>query len=270
MDFLNEILVCPKTKKPLKVDWEKKVVSSNDENIRYLIKDNIIDFIPDVKDYITETYDSISPFYDRMLTGKSIPTRLYNMLVWGMDGGESPAEKLLNLFPDCAGKIIIDIPVGTGIFTVNLYKKINETSKIIAIDYSIEMLKKARKCYEEAGIHNIIYIRADVGNLPFVDDAADILLTMNGYHAFPEKERSLMEMARVVKSGGTVLSSFYVKGERSFTDFFINNVYRRSGSFTPPFYNLKDIREKWGHYFDFRHFGNIRSHALISGIKKNI
>ena len=37
--------------------------------------------------------------------------------------------------------------------------------------------------------------RGDIGALSLPDGSIDVLLTMNGYHAFPEKEKALREMA---------------------------------------------------------------------------
>jgi ubiquinone/menaquinone biosynthesis C-methylase UbiE/uncharacterized protein YbaR (Trm112 family) len=270
MKYLDNILICPKTKQPLKVDRENNVVTSYDKSISYPIVNNVIDFIPGVNDYITKIYDSVSPFYDKMLTGGSLPIRLLNKFVWGENGSNPPENKLLASFPDCTDKIIIDVPVGTGLFTLDHYKIIEKISTIIVVDYSMEMLMKARERYEANGIHNIQYIRGDVGNLPFLDNTADILLTMHGYQAFPEKEKALHEIVRIMKPGGTILGCFYIKNKRAISDFFVKYVYQRTGSYTPPYYNLEEIKEIWENYFEFKQYENIRSHVYFSGIKKKI
>jgi ubiquinone/menaquinone biosynthesis C-methylase UbiE len=91
----------------------------------------------------------------------------------------------------------------------------------------MEMLKKAKERYEKSGLFNLLYIRGDVAQLPIVSAAIDVLLTMNGYHAFPDKEKALKEITRVIKSNGCVLGCFYIKGKRRATDLVIKTIYKR-------------------------------------------
>ena len=132
------------------------------------------------------------------------------------------------------------------------------------------MLRKAKERYEKNGIQNIIYIHGDIGSLPLVEDSVDILLTMNGYHAFPEKEKALLETARVMKPGSAVLGCFYIKDKRRATDFVINHLYQRLGSFTPPFFSFNEIKEQWGKYFEFKQYHNVKSIVYFLEIRNNI
>jgi ubiquinone/menaquinone biosynthesis C-methylase UbiE len=45
-------------------------------------------------------------------------------------------------------------------------------------------------------------MQGDVGNLKFSNETFDIVLSMNGFHAFPDKEKAFSETARVIKKGG--------------------------------------------------------------------
>ncbi len=262
-----DCLVCPKTKQPLKADSENNFICSYDKKIKYPVKEGIIDLISEKKDNISESYDHVSSSYDKLLTSSTFLTRIYNRIVWGLYDSDY-VNQLMSLFPDSVNRIILDIPVGTGVFTAGLYKKAAESSRIIAIDYSMGMLRKAKERYESDGIKNVLYIRGDVGNLPFANNTADILMTMNGFHAFPEKEKALSEITRVVKPGGSLLGCFYIKNERAFTDFFINNIYKKLGSFTPPFYDFDEVKDKWSNYFEFKEFRNIKSILYFSGVKR--
>jgi ubiquinone/menaquinone biosynthesis C-methylase UbiE len=269
MNQISDLLMCPKTKQPLKLDLQKEIVVSADAKIKYPIIDGIIDFCSadNQKTYIAQSYDTVSPSYDKLLTGATFFARMYNKVVWGLRDKDY-ADDLLSLFPLANNRVILDVPVGTGVFTLELYQKIAKSNRIIVLDYSMGMLRKAKERYEKNGIDNILYIHGDIGGLPLPDGSVDVLLTMNGYHAFPEKEKALREMARVVKPGSEILGCFYIKDQRRLTDFVIGHVYQRLGSFTPPFYRFEEIQEQWGRYFEFSQCGNVKSIICFSGIRK--
>jgi ubiquinone/menaquinone biosynthesis C-methylase UbiE len=212
------MFICPKTKQPLRIDWQHHEATSAQGDVSYPIVDGILDFVGHDRHVVRESYDHVAGVYDQFLTSPTPLTKLYNALVWGLEDREY-VTPLLDGFPEpTGGECIIDIPVGTGAFTVDVYARLCRRATIIVMDYSVGMLQQAKTCYEARGIDNIIYACADVGNLPLVDGCGDVLLTMNGYHAFPEKTRALTELARILKPNGAVLGCFYVKHERWFTD----------------------------------------------------
>jgi ubiquinone/menaquinone biosynthesis C-methylase UbiE len=193
---ISDLFMCPRTGRPVRIDLQSGMAVTADEEIKYPILNGIIDFCSaDSRGTaIVESYDAVSDSYDKLLTSATFLTRLYNQIVWGLDDADY-VDDLLSLFPLAHNKVILDVPVGTGVFTLDLYKKIAKSSQIIVLDYSLGMLKKAKERYERNGIDNIVYVRGDIGRLPLPADSVDILLTMNGYHAFPEKEKALREMA---------------------------------------------------------------------------
>ncbi|MCW4024415.1 MAG: class I SAM-dependent methyltransferase [Candidatus Bathyarchaeota archaeon] len=243
----------------------KNAVTTIDEKIFYPIVNGIIDFVSDGQ-YVPDTYDSVSSYYDTGLTNSTFLTKLYNKVVWGIHDIEY-ANNVLSLFPKEGRRIILDVPVGTGVFTVDLYKELAKTSSIIALDYSMGMLKKAKERYEKSGLNDVLYIRGDVAQLPIMSEVVNVLLTMNGYHAFPDKDNALKEIARVVKPNGCVLGCFYIKGEKRITDFVVNTIYKRQGTFSPPFYSKREIKNLWGTFFDFQTFGNLNSILYFKGVK---
>jgi ubiquinone/menaquinone biosynthesis C-methylase UbiE len=67
---------------------------------------------------------------------------------------------------------------------------------------------------------------------------------MNGFHAFPDKEKAFGEITRVLKSNGLFIGCFYIKGVVKRTDWFIKNIFVKNGTFTPPFYRKDEMAEK--------------------------
>ena len=67
-------------------------------------------------------------------------------------------------------------------------------------------------------LQNVQFRQGDVGALPYEDSSFDIVLSLNGFHAFPDKEAAYRETFRVLKPGGTFCGCFYVAGECRRTD----------------------------------------------------
>ena len=130
-----------------------------------------------------------------------------------------------------SGKLL-EIPVGTGVLTMPLYRRLPK-AQITCVDYAPEMLERAQRQGKE--LSNVRFQQGDVGDLPFQDGSFDGVLSLNGFHAFPDKEAAWKEVFRVLKPGGTFCGCFYVQGKNRRTDWLIRQVYVKKGFFTPPF-----------------------------------
>ena len=184
-------------------------------------------------------------FYDGMMTYSTLAGKAICRIVWNMDGDKNLRylEKALSGIPeDFSGKLL-EVPVGTGVLTMPVYKDLPE-AEITCLDYSAAMMEAAQKRAENAGIKNITFVQGDVGALPFEDESFDIVLSVNGFHAFPDKEAAYRETYRVLKKGGTFCGCFYIQGGCSRTDWFIKKLYVPKGFFTPPFETEDSLWER--------------------------
>ena len=84
---------------------------------------------------------------------------------------------------------------------------------ITCLDYSPDMMGQAQEKADRLHLKNVTFQQGDVGSLPYEDDTFDIVLSLNGFHAFPDKETAYWEVFRVLRSGGTFCGCFYVNGE---------------------------------------------------------
>ena len=200
------------------------------------------------RDQIRSAYrvtGSRAGFYDGMMTCSTLSGKAICRIVWNMDREKnlSYIEKALSGVPeDFSGKLL-EVPVGTGLLTMPVYRTLPKAD-ITCLDYSPDMMNAARKRAEDLDIPNIRFQQGDVGALPFRDESFDIVLSLNGFHAFPDKEAAFTETFRVLKKGGIFCGCFYIQGACRRTDWFIRHLYVPKGYFTPPFETLESLRSR--------------------------
>jgi ubiquinone/menaquinone biosynthesis C-methylase UbiE len=152
-------------------------------------------------------------------------------------------EQALSGVPeDFSGKLL-EVPVGTGVLTMPLYKSLPEAD-VTCLDYSTDMMARAEKRAAAMAVGNVRFRQGDVGALPFADESFDIVLSLNGFHAFPDKEAAYRETRRVLRKGGIFCGCFYIAGEFARTDFFVKKMYVPKGFFTPPFETKESLESR--------------------------
>jgi ubiquinone/menaquinone biosynthesis C-methylase UbiE len=186
-------------------------------------------------------------FYDGMMTYSTPLGKAVCRLVWNMDGAKSAAylEKALAGIPDDFAGKLLEVPVGTGVLTMPVYATLPQAD-ITCLDQSPDMMVAAKRRAPDS----VRFVQGDVGQLPFGDDTFDIVLSMNGFHAFPDKEAAYRETLRVLKPGGIFCGCFYIQGQNRRTDWFIEKIYTPKGFFTPPFETLGSLRERLSRLYD--------------------
>lgn len=195
-------------------------------------------------DEIKNVYKTLgreATFYDGMITCSTLPGKTVCKLVWNMNKEKNDRylELAMDGIPqDFSGKLL-EVPVGTGVLTMPLYKTLPDAN-ITCLDYSPDMMEKAKR----RAPGNVKFVQGDVGKLPFEDDSFDIVLSLNGFHAFPDKEAAYRETFRVLKHGGIFCGCFYIKGENRRTDWFIEKLYTPKGFFTPPYETASSLKKR--------------------------
>lgn len=186
-----------------------------------------------------------STFYDGMVTCSTLSGKAVSKLVWNMDKAKSDHYLKLALsgIPRKFNGKMLEVPVGTGILTMPVYKTLPDAD-VTCLDYSPDMMEKAKRQAVKQGLENISFMQGDAGKLPFDDGSFDLVLSLNGFHAFPDKEAAYREVFRVLKPGGIFCGCFYVKGENTRTDWFIKKIYTPKGYFTPPYETAHSL-EMW-------------------------
>jgi len=102
------------------------------------------------------------------------------------------------------GKEVLDIGCGTGI--VAFVALDSGAAKVTCGDISDYMLKRGRENAIALG-HNLDQIQFrqfDAESLPYKDESFDIVITGMAFGLFPDQEKAVSEMFRVLKPGGLV------------------------------------------------------------------
>jgi SAM-dependent methyltransferase len=97
---------------------------------------------------------------------------------------------------------VADIGCGEGYLTIEASRW---ASKVIAVDRSPLVLKKARALATRRRVRNVIWKRGELERLPLRDASVDVALLSQALHHALDPARALAEAARIVVPGGRVL-----------------------------------------------------------------
>ena len=204
-------------------------------------------------------------FYDGMITCSTIPGKAVCKAVWNMGVEENTRYldlAMAGIPEDFSGKLL-EVPVGTGVLTMPVYKTL-PNADITCLDYSADMMKVAQHRAEKMGLSNVQFRQGDVGALPFEDGSFDLVVSLNGFHAFPDKEAAFQETFRVLKPGGTFCGCFYIAGQNKRTDWFIDHLYTPKGFFTPPFDTVTSLYKRLSKLYESVELQTVESMACFT------
>lgn len=204
----------------------------------------------------------LAPLYDGMMASSTPLGRLALRIFWGLSAAGYAAflRQAFAGVPENFSGRLLEVPVGTGIISLPRYERLRD-AEIICVDYSEKMLAAAIAKAAELKLRQVAFRRADVGALPFGAGTFDLVLSVNGFHAFPDKAAAFNETCRVLKAGGIFCGCMYVVGQNRRTDFFVKNFCERQGFFTPPYENISSLREKLNKIYRRVEITNVNSFA---------
>jgi len=118
-------------------------------------------------------------------------------------------DRMLDMANVGTGDRILDIAAGAGEQSITAANKVGKTGYVLATDISSNILEFAKILAKENGIDHIETKVMDGENLTLEDDSFDAVISRVGLIYFPDQQRALKEMLRVLKPGGRIAAIVY-------------------------------------------------------------
>lgn len=100
------------------------------------------------------------------------------------------------------GDTVIDLGSGAGNDCFVARHETGASGKVIGIDFTPAMIKKARENAERMGFHNVEFREGDIEQMPVSDQVADVVVSNCVLNLVPNKPAVMAEIFRVLKPGG--------------------------------------------------------------------
>jgi len=114
------------------------------------------------------------------------------------------------------GDTVLDLGCGAGFDCFLASKKVGTTGKVIGVDMTEEMIKKAKVNAKKLGIKNVEFVLGEIEKLPIQDNSIDIIISNCVINLTPDKTKTFKEAYRVLKVGGRIyLSDIVLLGKLS-------------------------------------------------------
>ncbi len=143
---------------------------------------------------IRSMFSTIAPRYDL----------LNRVLSLGID--RQWRKFAVSQLPSGEKSLFLDVATGTCDVALEIIRQHSAETRVVGVDFSEGMLKRGREKVREAELEKRIEVRfADVTALPFDDNRFDAAIIAFGIRNVQDFKKGIMEMGRVVRSGGNVV-----------------------------------------------------------------
>lgn len=105
------------------------------------------------------------------------------------------------------GHTVLDLGSGAGFDAFLAAKKVGYTGKVIGIDMTDEMIKKAKENAEKYNYKNTEFILGDIEDMPVEDNSVDVIISNCVINLATDKDKVFSEAFRVLKENGKMFVS---------------------------------------------------------------
>lgn len=160
---------------------------------------------PDVKESVRQQFSAVAANYSTS-----------NVHAAGVD-----LAQMVEVAQVTGNETLLDAGCGAG-HTSLLFAP--HVARVVAFDLSDEMLAQVQRLAAERNLQNIQTQKGDVENLPFEDGSFEIVTSRYSAHHWPNPQRALREIRRVLKPGGQFVLSDVVSFDDFTTDTFVQTL----------------------------------------------
>lgn len=105
------------------------------------------------------------------------------------------------------GETVLDLGSGAGFDSFIAAKSVGKNGKVIGIDMTEKMIKKAKENAQKYKIDNVEFILGDIESLPIEENKIDVITSNCVINLAPNKDKVFQEAYRVLKKGGRMYVS---------------------------------------------------------------
>ncbi|MDO8127546.1 MAG: methyltransferase domain-containing protein [Candidatus Brocadiales bacterium] len=102
------------------------------------------------------------------------------------------------------GETVLDLGCGAGLDSLLATWRVGPKGRVIGIDMTPEMVRKAEKNRRKLGMKNVEFRQGSAEQLPVKDASVDLVLSNGVINLCPDKEQVVSEIYRVLRPGGRI------------------------------------------------------------------